>query len=79
GADLPCSTLCIQRRGVDIQISPKGMSVIVSEAKCTFSWSSELVNLWMLLLDVQVRILTLGRARVERRSGSPIYWDGIIR
>ena len=62
-----------------MQISPEGMRGIGSEAKCTFSWGSELVNLWMLLQDAQVRILTLGRARVERRSGSPIHWDGIIR
>ena len=62
-----------------MQILPEGMRGIDSEAKCVFSWSSELVNLWMSLLDVQVRILTLGQARVERRSGLPILWDGIIR
>ena len=60
-----------------MQIPPEGMG---SETKCVFSWTSELANLWMLILDAEVRILTLGRARVERRrSGSPIHWDGIIK
>ena len=62
-----------------MQISPDGMRGMGSEAKRVFSWRAELVNMWMSLLDVQVRILTLGQARVERRSGLPIHWDGIIR
>lgn len=37
-------------------------------------------DLWLAVVDVLVRILTLGRGRVMKvnRSG-PIRWDGVIR
>lgn len=40
----------------------------------------QLGDLWLAVVDVLVRILTLGRGRVMKvnRSG-PIRWDGVIK
>ena len=36
-------------------------------------------DLWLAAVDVLVRILTLGRGRVEKTRSSPVHWDGVIR
>ena len=36
-------------------------------------------DLWLAVVDVLVRILTLGRGRVVKTRSGPIRWDGVIR
>ena len=36
-------------------------------------------DLWLLVLDTLVRILTFGHGRVMKTRSGPIRWNGVIR
>jgi len=63
-----------------MQIQMEEMRLSMGEANGVVPRRSGLMDAWLCVLDVVVRVLTFGRGRVVREMArGPVRWDGNLR